>query len=132
MDRTYGVELKLPGALPTLVTSFKARQAAIEWIEGTKANWKIAISSVDHVRPQEAPRAEPQQSTQIGRWQNRHVFGLQYLMTRRLSAEVASLNGVTKRHAGPDDLQLISSRLLRSVRERAVHAALHCAPHYSE
>ena len=34
MDRTYGVELKLPGALPTLVTSFKAREAAIEWIEG--------------------------------------------------------------------------------------------------
>jgi hypothetical protein len=62
----------------------------------------------------------------------RHVFGLQYLTTRRLSAGVASLNCATERHAGPDDLQLISSRLLRSARERAVHAALHCAPRHSD
>jgi len=33
MDRTYGVELKLPGALPTLVTSFRSKDAAIGWIE---------------------------------------------------------------------------------------------------
>ena len=61
----------------------------------------------------------------------RHVFGLQYLMTRRLSGAVTSLNSAAKRHAGPDDLQLISLRWLRSARASGVHAALHCAPRRS-
>jgi hypothetical protein len=33
MDRTYGVEVKIPGALPTLVTSFASKDAALGWIE---------------------------------------------------------------------------------------------------
>ena len=33
MDRTYGVEVKIPGALPTLVATFASRDAALGWIE---------------------------------------------------------------------------------------------------
>ena len=33
MDRTYGVEVKIGGALPTLVTSFASKDAALGWIE---------------------------------------------------------------------------------------------------
>ena len=33
MDRTYGVEVKIPGALPTLLASFTPKDAALGWIE---------------------------------------------------------------------------------------------------
>ena len=33
MDRTYGVEVEFPGALPALVTSFASKDAALGWIE---------------------------------------------------------------------------------------------------
>ena len=33
MNRTYGVEVKIPGALSTLVTSFASKDAALDWIE---------------------------------------------------------------------------------------------------
>ena len=33
MDRTYGVEVKIPGALPTLVAAFASKDVALGWIE---------------------------------------------------------------------------------------------------
>jgi hypothetical protein len=33
MNRTYGVEVKIRGALPTLVISFASKDAALGWIE---------------------------------------------------------------------------------------------------
>ena len=33
MNRTFGIEVKIPGALPTLVTSFASKDAALGWIE---------------------------------------------------------------------------------------------------
>ena len=36
MDRTYGVEVKIPGALPTLVVAFASKDGALGWIEKRK------------------------------------------------------------------------------------------------
>jgi len=33
MGHTYGVEVKIPGALPTLVASFASKDTALGWIE---------------------------------------------------------------------------------------------------
>ena len=36
MDRTYGVEVVIPGALPAFVTSFASKDAALGWIKKRK------------------------------------------------------------------------------------------------
>jgi hypothetical protein len=54
MDRTYGVEVKIGGALPTLVTSFASKDAALGWIEKRQRQ----VSSNRHLagaKPKEKP-----------------------------------------------------------------------------
>jgi hypothetical protein len=55
MDRTYGVEVKIPGALPTLLASFTPKDAALGWVEKRQRQ----VSSNRHLvgaKPKEKPR----------------------------------------------------------------------------
>ena len=55
MDRTYGVEVKIGGALPTLVTSFASKDAALGWIE--KRQRQVSPNRpLFSARPKEKPR----------------------------------------------------------------------------
>jgi hypothetical protein len=56
MDRTYGVEVTIPGALPTLVTTFAFKDAALGWIE--KRQRQVVESPNRHLvsaKPKEKP-----------------------------------------------------------------------------